>query len=339
MIKQRTLSLRFREFHPGDYDRFVTINNANYPDYPISVVERRSRDEALDRTKYLLKRFACIDLEQDQIVGFGEIAHLADMFHPGKFMANILVDPEHQGRGVGRAIYNRLSEELVDRDAILVWTMSKEDLPRRTEFFRRRGFSERTRMWESRLDLSKADPTNFGGYLEKASKEGITFTTLAEEQRHGRDSLRKIHELVQMINADMPREAAFTPLSYEQWEALSLKSPRLLPEGYMLAKHGSDYVGLSDVLRNEKEPKILSQDDTGVRREYRGRGIATALKLKVIEFAKKNGYTRVETWNDSSNVPMLAVNAKLGFKRQVGWIMMEKILSSESSGTGNPAAK
>jgi hypothetical protein len=27
---------------------------------------------------------------------------------------------------------------------------------------------------------------------------------------------------------------------------------------------------------------------------------------------------------------MLAVNAKLGFKRQVGWIMMEKILRSES---------
>jgi len=28
---------------------------------------------------------------------------------------------------------------------------------------------------------------------------------------------------------------------------------------------------------------------------------------------------------------MLAVNTKLGFKRQVGWIMMEKILRSESS--------
>jgi hypothetical protein len=28
---------------------------------------------------------------------------------------------------------------------------------------------------------------------------------------------------------------------------------------------------------------------------------------------------------------MLAVNVKLGFKRQVGWIMMEKILRLDSS--------
>ncbi len=339
MIKQRTLSLRFREFHPGDYERFVAIYNANYPDYTVSVAERRARDEGFNRAKYLLKRFACIDREQDQTIGFGEIANLPDMFHPRKFMANILVDPEHQGRGVGRAIYDRLSQELDDRDAILVWTMCKEDLPVRTEFFRRRGFSERTRQWESRLDLSKADPASFGSYVEKVLREGITFTNLAEEQRHGKDSLMKVHELVQLINADMPREAPFTPLSYEQWEAFSLRSPRLLPEGYIIAKHGPEYVGLSNVLKNEKAPHVLSQDDTGVRREYRGRGIATALKLKVIEYAKKNGYAMVETWNDSSNVPMLAVNTRLGFKRQVGWIMMEKILNSESSGTGNPAAK
>jgi len=75
---------------------------------------------------------------------------------------------------------------------------------------------------------------------------------------------------------------------------------------------------------------VLNQDDTGVTREYRGRGIATALKLKVIEFGKKNGYRTIKTWNDSSNAPMLAVNTKLGFKRQVGWIMVEKILRPES---------
>ena len=331
MSKQNTLSLSFREFHPSDYERLVAIDNANYPDYTVSVTERRSRDEALDRTKYLLRRFACIDLEEDQVVGFGEVAHLVDMFHRRKFMANILVDPENQGRGVGRAIYDRLNKELVDLDAMLVWAMSKEDVPRRIEFFRRRGFSERTRLWESRLDLSTADPARFGGYLEKALKEGITFTTLAEERRHGQDSLKKIHELVQLINGDMPREAAFTPFSYEQWEALSLRNPRLLPEGYIIAKDGSNYVGLSNVHRNDTEPKVLSQDDTGVRREYRGRGIATALKLKVIEFGKRNGYVIVKTWNDSGNAPMLAVNTKLGFKRLVGWIMMEKILRSESS--------
>lgn len=330
MSGQRTLSLGFREFHPSNYERLVAIYNANYPDYPISVAERRSRDESLDRTKYLLRRFECIDLDQEQIVGFGDIANLPDMFHPRKFMASILVIPEQQGRGIGRAIYSRLGVELVKLNAMLVWAMSKEDLPRRIEFFRRRGFSEKSRLWESRLDLTTAHPARFGGYVERALKEGITFTTLAEEQPSGQGSLRKIHELVQLITADMPREAAFTPLTYEQWETFSLKNPQLLPEGYIIARDGPNYVGMSNVFRIDTEPGVLQQDDTGVIQEYRGRGIATALKLKVIEYGKKHGYRMVKTWNDSVNAPMLAVNTKLGFKRQVGWIMMEKTLRSES---------
>jgi GNAT superfamily N-acetyltransferase len=331
MSEQRTLSLGFREFRPINYERLVEIYNANYPDYRISVAERRSRDESVDRKKYLLKRFECVDLEYDRIVGFGELLNVPDMYHPRKFMASILVDPEHQCRGIGRAIYSRLDEELTHRNAMLAWTMSKEDLPKRLEFFRRRGFVERSRNWESRLDLSTANSAPFKTYLDKVLKEGITLSTLAEEQHRGQDALRRIHELSQLVQADMPREADFTPLSYEDWVTYSLKNPQLLPQGYIIAKDGTSYVGMSDVHRNDTEPGVLNQDDTGVRREYRGRGIAIALKVKVIEFGKKNGYRMIKTWNESGNAAMLAVNVKLGFKRQVGWILMEKTLHSESS--------
>ena len=36
---------------------------------------------------------------------------------------------------------------------------------------------------------------------------------------------------------------------------------------------------------------------------------------------------KVKTWNASDNAPMQAVNTKLGFKREVGWITMEKNLA------------
>ena len=320
-----------REFHPDNYGRLVEIYNGNYPDYPLSAAELRSRDESLDRTKYLLKRFECIDLEQDRIVGYGQLINVPDMYHPRKFMVNILVDPEEQCKGIGRAIYNRLDKELGDRNAILVWTMIKEDLAKRVEFFRRRGFTEKARNWESRLDLATASTAPFQRYVDNVRSEGITLTTLAEEQRRDPDSLRQIHELVQLIQADMPREADFTPLSYQDWVTYSMKNPQLLPEGYFIAKDGRHYVGMSDVHRIDTEPGVLQQDDTGVIREYRGRGIATALKLKITEFGQRNGYRVIKTWNDSVNAAMLAVNIKLGFKRQVGWIMMQKIIRSESS--------
>ena len=331
MTSQRTLSLEFRPFDPSHYDRFVQIRNANYPDQTVSVAEWRSWDEGLDKTKYLLRRFECIDQNNDQILGFGEVSHAIDMYHPRKFMVSLFVDPPQQGKGIGRAIYNRIANELSDLNATVAWSMNKEDLQVRVEFFRKRGFYEKQRLWESRLDLTTADPSRYGQYLDNASKQGITFTTLAEEQRKGPEALEKIHELVQLIMADMPREASFTPVSYEQWEALALRNPRLVSEGFIIAKDGSRYIGLSNVLRNETSPRLLNQDDTGVIREYRGRGIATALKLKITEYAQKNRYTAIRTWNDSNNATMLAVNTKLGFKRQVGWIMMEKSLDPAPS--------
>jgi GNAT superfamily N-acetyltransferase len=88
-------------------------------------------------------------------------------------------------------------------------------------------------------------------------------------------------------------------------------------------------VGLGFVFRNEKQPQKLSQQDTGVRGDYRGRGIAVAMKSKIIEFAQKHGYDTIETWNSSTNTAMLAINTKLGFKRKTGWIRMEKILNPD----------
>lgn len=52
-----------------------------------------------------------------------------------------------------------------------------------------------------------------------------------------------------------------------------------------------------------------------------------ALKLKTIEYARAHGYDVIKTWNDSSNVGMLAINEKLGFVRQPAWITFVKEFS------------
>jgi len=325
MSGQRTLSLEMREFDPTDYQRLLEIYNANYPDYTRSVDEWRSRDESVDKSKYHLQRYAF--LEKKAVVGFGDVSHVTDMFHPRKFWINIFVDPPVQGRGIGNAIYEKLNGELTKLNATGAWAGSTEKLPRLTEFYQRRGFEEKMKAWESRLDVLTVDLEKFRDYNEKVLRQGITITNLAEERKNGPDSLKSLHELVQLISADMPSPAPFTPISYEQWKAFELKNPSLLPEAYMIAKDGPKYVGLSTVWRLDKEPRGLVQGNTGVRREYRGRGIAVALKLKVIDFARRNGYMKLKTWNASNNAPMLAVNTKLGFKREVGWITLEKALA------------
>ena len=76
---------------------------------------------------------------------------------------------------------------------------------------------------------------------------------------------------------------------------------------------------------------------TGTRRAYRGRGLALAVKLASIEWAAANGITRMLTFNDATNAPMLAVNRRLGYEpigRRVEWL---KELEPQSETASSPA--
>jgi len=53
---------------------------------------------------------------------------------------------------------------------------------------------------------------------------------------------------------------------------------------------------------------------TGVARAYRGRRIATALKVRAIRAARRRGVPMLETENHADNHPMLAINRKLGYQ-------------------------
>src|SRR5438309_10262308 len=110
-----------------------------------------------------------------------------------------------------------------------------------------------------------------------------------------------------------------------------MKNPNLIPQAYMIAKDGDKYVGTSVVWRLKKDPRSLYQCLTGVLREYRGKGIAVALKLKGLDFARKHGLDNILSFNASTNEGMLRINMKLGFKRNLAWLTCEKNQEYEKS--------
>ncbi len=324
MTEQWTLPLEIREFEPRDYDRLIQVYNSLYPDYERSVNEWRHWDESLDKTKYHFQRYTCRDSHTGEAVGFGQAQHSPEMFHPQKFWLELIVDPDHQRKGVGSAIYQHLASHVEKMSAVKLWTMVKEDMPRSVKFASDRGFMESHRAWESRLNPSKFNLADWEKYSTKVSNQGITISTLADEQHNDPECYNKLYDLEQEASADIPRPDKYTSTTYQQWYDFIIKNPSLIPEGQLIAKDGNNYVGLSTVWRADKEPHGLYQGLTGVRRAYRSRGIAIALKLKVIEFAQRNGYDLIKTWNDTTNAAMLGINIKLGFVRRIGWILFQK---------------
>jgi GNAT superfamily N-acetyltransferase len=55
-------------------------------------------------------------------------------------------------------------------------------------------------------------------------------------------------------------------------------------------------------------------DFTGVAPDYRGRGIATALKRQAIAWAQGNGVRWFYTSSEVGNAPMIAINRRLGYQ-------------------------
>ncbi|MGW7448223.1 GNAT family N-acetyltransferase [Kitasatospora sp. NPDC054795] len=57
---------------------------------------------------------------------------------------------------------------------------------------------------------------------------------------------------------------------------------------------------------------------TACRREFRGRGLSKLAKLESLRLAAAAGYRHAYTSNDTTNGPMLAINAWLGYERCAG---------------------
>jgi RimJ/RimL family protein N-acetyltransferase len=82
-------------------------------------------------------------------------------------------------------------------------------------------------------------------------------------------------------------------------------------EGIFIALDGDQWVGMTQVAL---EDGVAYNQMTGVLPEYRGRGIAQALKLLLIRFVADNDRPIIRTFNDVTNPPMIAVNEKAGFR-------------------------
>jgi GNAT superfamily N-acetyltransferase len=326
-LGQRSLSMEFREFDLSDYRRLAEIYDAIFPERSRSIEEWRFYDDSLDTSKYYFKRYVCLNASNGEALGFGELWNPPWMFHPKKFWLDGWVDPKHQHHGVGGAIYDKLVQDLKRLGATTAWMGIRENMAASVSFAMKRGFNEKMRGWESTINPLRFDPSKFGSYTTKASGAGITFSTLQRELREDPHCYEKLYDLVQTVFRDVPIADTPTDTPYDQWVTFEMKNPNLIPESYMIAKDHDRYVGTSVVWRLKKEPHSLYQGLTGVLREYRGKGIAMALKLRVLEFARLNGFDHIRTFNASTNDGMLAINKRLGFKRDSAWITFEKNLA------------
>ncbi len=302
---------------PTDAPALVAVWNRLYPEQPVS-----EDDFSFAENRYLLARAG------EDAVGYLEVSRSRREGDPeGKLWAYLTLSlgtDEGEEEAAVRALYEGL-EALPD--ARVLYTMAHETQTVRREVLEKLGYGEILRSYGADLEVTALDLKAFGDPETRLRAEGVVISTLAELTPDP-GFLDKLYTLYLESNRDVPEVGHSDTLSRADFEA-HLKRDDALPEAYHVAVKDGHYLGYSELFAG-REAGTLRQETTAVLRAYRRRGVALALKLRGVTYARAHGCTRVNTGMASNNAAVVALNTRLGFVPQQAYVTFCKDLGIDA---------
>ncbi|MCW2756208.1 MAG: acetyltransferase [Marmoricola sp.] len=223
----------------------------------------------------------------------------------GKALIQVLAPSRR--RGVGAALRETVEE--VVRAAGLPGVQASHDTqdPDAVAAVATWGLCEVARHQESVLDLTAIDRVAF---TLQAATAGVELAVIPDSRDMSETDWQRLHTFVEARHREAPDSAdGGGDLPYRTFrEAMS--------EPWMVAlasEHGR-WIGCACVLRRSGTPDVANTAFTGVVRDARGRGIATALKCHQSIVMADHGLARLYTQTMDGNEPILAANRTLGFR-------------------------
>jgi mycothiol synthase len=317
---------RLREYRERDYATQVRVSDLLNPERRHTELELRRWEKILRTPPSISLTYVVEERSSGAAAAFGQLMTQPGALDPSFLWAGVSVDPDHQGRGIGRYLADVLEQEARRLGTAGLWAVARADRPRDVAFPERRGFRELGRRWRSRLELPAPGYSSIPRRGDALAAEGIEFTTLAEEGAERPEVRQGVFELFVAVEADEPRLGKYTPNTFEQFVAMNLAGPGFLPAAFFLARKDRRYIGVSNLELLPAEPGVLHQILTGTLGEFRGRGIATELKRRTVDFGQRHGFRSIRTENASTNHPMWAINRKLGYPQEAVLVEWEKTL-------------
>jgi GNAT superfamily N-acetyltransferase len=230
-----------------------------------------------------------------QVVGSG-VAGPSDF--PGAMFVMPRVPPTLRRRGYGTALLRALLVHAATLDGRDV-AVSYVDDPDSLAFAERFGFREFDRQVEQVRPVGPDDAADV------AVPDGVRIVSVGQRP----DLWPVAYEVIgKQAFADM---ALVTPITVtlEQWEQTWISDP----DAMFLALAGDEIVGSAGLILDTDQPQRAENALTVVRRDWRGRGVARALKLVTLAWAAGHDITEVYTWTQRGNDDMRALNERLGY--------------------------
>jgi GNAT superfamily N-acetyltransferase len=225
---------------------------------------------------------------------------------PDLCVAFITVLPRWRRHGVGDTLLETTSTWARDHGVLEIETAVESDDAESLGFALRRGFHETSR--ETGLELELSDVAS----PAVDPPVGIEIVLLADRPELAAGAYEVGSEAI----PDVPGTEDWTPPPFEQFAAVHLRSLALF-----VALAGDEVVGYAK-LQERIGGRTATHGMTALKRAWRGRGIAKALKRAQIRWAMANGIERLEATNEERNAAMQHINASLGYREVPGRVWL-----------------
>ena len=286
----------------GDPDELASLEvyNTVWPHDAVTIEAVHAfRASARDYIDYLVR-------EDGVILGSGVGALFA--YRARRVVTLITVLAGQRRRGAGTALYEAISMWAIERGACELEVSVAGNDPESLSFARRRGFTEERREVGLVLSLAGASPR------QVRPPAGIEIVTWAQRP----ELARGMYEVDLEAHRDIPGFEDVTLEPFADWMEHNMRRPTDSPDATFIALAGEEVAGFAKL--SLTAPTAAGHSMTAVKRAWRGRGIAGALKATAINWALASGYTELHTSNEERNTPINRLNARLGYRPGIGRI-------------------
>jgi len=295
--------------NPAEEQASLDIYNAVWPSEAITMAEVESfRRSMIDSIDFLAR-------VEGEPAGSGVGA--IGPYRPDQVTTIVAVLPEERRRGIGTALYETISAWAAEHGLDKLVARVQDDDPESLAFAQKRGFAQVTHEKGLALPLAEIEPPPV------ELPDGVEIATWA-----GRPGIeRGLYEVALEAYPDIPGQEDDAIEPFENWLEHEMGGSGDRPDATFVALAGDEVVGWAKFSLTAAQPKSAFHDLTAVKRAWRGRGIAGALKATQIRWAKDNGFEELRTRNEERNEPIRRLNARLGYRPAAGLIFLEGPLS------------
>jgi GNAT superfamily N-acetyltransferase len=313
-----------------DYEDALRIRNEQYSHYPISLDESRNFDASLPPSKKWMRYVgrevdgACVvrGLVRQHRWSEDDVFELDILFLDGALT---------EERWLG--CLATLESQAADWGARTLVLAPSTRTPRAVAASGAAGFVEAQRQPLSTLDVADFDEGPYATIFNQLWAERVEILTLEEfSQDRPATWQREFWRLMTDVLSDVPSPTPVREVAFEDF-LRHITLPNYSLKTRFLARHEDRLVALSEFEIPSLAPTQGTTGLTGVRREYRRRGLATALKATAIAEARRFGVVTLWTDNEENN-PMYQLNLHLGFRKAWEYVVMIKHLGESQSRGG-----